>query len=92
MSDIANKEYVDYYGVYGPSRFRGRNGKKPSKRLLQKNIKVLNLPVAKIGWTTLIVPSEGDAQIAKFARGDKPEQPPRRGPGRPRKYQNGNGA
>ena len=87
MSDIPNSgdQPVDYYTVYGPSRFRGRRGQKPSKRLLQKNIKLLRLPVARVGWTTLIIPSEGDAQIAKFAHRDDPKQQPRRGPGRPRK-------
>ena len=69
------------------SRFRKPDGGLYSKRQRRHIVERYRLPIIKIGWTRLIVPADGDTQIAKFARfRDQPEQPwqPRRG--RPRTY------
>ena len=72
---------VDYFGVYGPSRFKKPNGAPMGRRSLQKKIKKFDLPIIVVGWTSLIDPDAGDARLRQFAR-----QPPDRevrGPGRP---------
>jgi hypothetical protein len=77
MSDAANDtELVDYYGDYGPKRFRGRGGEPPSHRLLVKNIKVFDGLVVRIGHTTLINPRRADARLLELAAAQRQQRQP----------------
>jgi hypothetical protein len=84
MSDAANDtELVDYYGDYGPKRFRGRAGEPPSHRLLVKNIKVFDGLVVRIGHTTLINPRRADARLLELAAAQRQQRQPQPQPPQP---------
>jgi hypothetical protein len=74
---------VDYFAVYGPSRFRKPNGKPMGRRSLQKKILKFDLPIIRTGWGSLIDPVAGDARLRQFAR-QPPDREPR-GRGRPKR-------
>jgi len=85
MADVVanGSDLVDFFSVYGPTRFKKPNGAPMGRRSLQKKIKKFGLPIIVIGWTSLIDPVAGDARLREFAR-----QPPNRearGRGRPAK-------
>jgi hypothetical protein len=79
MSDVKQGELVDYYNVWGPSRFRSRNGKPLSPRGLELKIHKFGLPVIPTGHGALIDPVQGDARLREFALQRRPQKvPPRR--------------
>jgi hypothetical protein len=68
MSDAKHGELVDYFGVWGPSRFRARNGKPLGLRALELKIHKFNLPIIRTGHGALIDPVEGDDRLREFVQ------------------------
>jgi hypothetical protein len=83
MTDSRNGTLVDYFGVYGPSRFKDRTGRPLSVRGLQRKARQFDLPIIDIGRGKLIDPNEGDKRLSEFAH--RPADRARRTPGRPPK-------
>jgi hypothetical protein len=83
----AAPEIVDF-NQWFDATLRKPDGEPYSERQKRAIAKRYSLPVIKVGWVPKIDPAAANRRLAELAR--KPsEQPQRRGPGRPRKYQNG---
>jgi hypothetical protein len=61
-------ELVDYYKVWGPSRFRNRTGEPLGQRALQLKVYEFNLPIIKTGHNALIDSLQGDECLRRHAR------------------------
>ena len=65
---MKQSELVDYYNVWGPSRFRARDGRPLSEETLAEKIPKFNLPVIETGNSALIDPVQGDDRLREYAQ------------------------
>jgi hypothetical protein len=78
MADEKRGELVDYY-PWARSRFRTRDGKPLSSRVLETKIHKFNLPIIRTGHGALIDPQAGDDRLREFAQQRRPQKVAPRG-------------
>src|SRR5690242_14760024 len=67
--------------------FTKPNGDRYSERQRRHIIKRYGFPLIRIGWNEYAIPAEWQARMAELSPRRLQEEPQRRRPGRPRKYQ-----
>jgi hypothetical protein len=80
--DFAGDAPVDFDAWFDHT-FRRPDGTPYGVRARQGFVKKFKLPIIRMGWARLIVPSVANARIAELALYRQTDEPPR-GPGRPR--------